>query len=68
MHEEVTNRAVRENFKRLNCVPEIPDEKEYWGKKYTSTCVCGGTITAIRSTLNGHIRAKCDKCGWNMIV
>lgn len=41
----------------------IPDITE-WGVEYKTTCpLCGGTITAIRSVINGHLSAKCDGCG-----
>lgn len=56
-----------ERYKTEDClkrVPEIPIHER--GKAYTGECVCGGTITAIRSTYNGHIHASCDKCGFRM--
>ena len=51
----------------LAAMPEIPNSKKYWGKHYHSLCPCGGMLTAMRSTYNGHIRCSCDKCGFNMI-
>lgn len=47
---------------KLACVPDIPED--VLGVPYEGKCTCGGTITAIRSPLNGHISAKCDKCGF----
>ena len=52
---------------RLESMPKIPKARRYWGKKYTSKCPCGGTITAIRSTYNGHLQASCDKCDFSMM-
>lgn len=52
-------------FAKMEAAPDIPKDKR--GIKYYSTCTCGGTITAMRSTYNGHYRASCDKCGWRMI-
>ena len=45
---------------KLACVPEIPED--VLGVLYEGKCTCGGTITAIRSPLNGHLAAQCDKC------
>ena len=45
---------------KLDCVPDIPED--VLGMPYEGKCTCGGKITAIRSPLNGHISAKCDKC------
>lgn len=47
---------------KLACVPDIPED--VLGVPYEGKCTCGGTITAIRSPLNGHIGAKCDLCGF----
>ncbi len=47
-------------IKWVQLVPDIP--RDVRGKEYTSECNCGGTIHAVRSTFNGHIHAKCDKC------
>lgn len=51
----------------LAAMPEIPKSRKYWGEIYQSLCPCGGTLTATRSTYNGHIRCTCDKCGFRMI-
>lgn len=48
----------------LKAVPEIPMDRKCWGKEYSADCPCGGVITAIRSTYNGHMMAKCDKCAF----
>lgn len=49
----------------LDRVPVIP--KNVRGIKYSAPCACGGTITAVREKINGHMRASCDKCGMRMI-
>ena len=51
----------------LEAVPMIPNRPKLWGIPYTSKCPCGGQITAVRSTLNGHMTAKCDKCKFLMM-
>ena len=51
----------------LEAVPVIPNKPKLWGVLYTSKCPCGGNIKAVRSTLNGHMTAKCDKCGFLMM-
>lgn len=65
--EDISDKTVKFCMDRLGAMPDIPDDKKYWGKTYQSQCVCGGIITAMRSTYNGHIRAKCDKCEWSII-
>lgn len=67
IEEDISDKTVKFNMERLESMPDIPDDKKYWGKTYQSQCVCGGIITAMRSTYNGHIRAKCDKCEWSII-
>ena len=67
IEEEDRAISIKEQMAHLEAMPDIPNEKNYWGKTYQSECVCGGIITAMRSTVNGHLRAKCDRCGWNMI-
>ena len=48
-------------LKVLKAIPDIP--KGLWGVPYEAKCpYCDGTITAIRSTYNGHLLVKCDKC------
>ena len=66
--EEEDDAMRMKNLKaHLMAMPDIPRDKKFWGKVYSSECVCGGTIYATRSTYNGHIRAKCDKCNWNIV-
>ena len=50
---------------KLKVTPEIPFNER--GVEHKGKCTCGGTITAIRSTYNGHYHASCDKCGWRMM-
>lgn len=65
IEEKETKRITRDLFKRMGCIPDIP--KDCCDKEYTSKCICGGTIIAVRSSYNHHIRAKCNKCGWIMV-
>lgn len=65
MANKYKNIVHKQIFERMERVPNIP--KDVWGKEYTSECVCGGTITAIRSTYNGHLHARCDKCGYKLM-
>ena len=44
-------------FDYIKAMPEIPNKKKNWEIQYQSTCPCGGTLTAMRSTYNCHIRA-----------
>ena len=52
-------------FDWVKLIPEIPIDE--WGVTHTGKCRCGGTISAVRSTYNGHLRASCDKCGMGII-
>lgn len=37
-------------------------------KTYEFKCpICGGTARARKVELNGHIRAKCNNCGFSLI-
>ncbi len=56
----------KELFDFLKAIPDIPNNVR--GKWYKSKCYCGGTIKAIRSTYNGHLRAWCDKCGSRLMA
>lgn len=49
-------------FEYFKALPKIPENER--GVAYTAKCPCGGTITAVRSTYNGHYHAACDKCDW----
>lgn len=49
-------------FERLQAIPKFDDR----GVKHYGECPCGGKITAIRSTYNGHLHAECDSCGWSL--
>lgn len=63
MKLEERNADIEYYFEWLKCVPTISrEDKSQWGKIFKSQCRCGGTITAIRNTYNGHIKAVCDKC------
>lgn len=56
------NDTIGRMFERLKCIPEFTDRDV----EHKSKCVCGGTITSIISTYDGHLHAECDSCGWNM--
>ncbi len=49
-------------FDYLKAIPNFKDR----GVKHTTPCPCGGTITAIRSTCNGHLHAECDTCDFKL--
>ena len=47
-------------FEFLAAIPDMP-KKGVW---YYAKCPCGGKLMAIRSEYNGHLLAKCEKCGF----
>ena len=49
-------------FDWFKCLPKVPKWTRCRGVEYHSKCICGGTITAVRSKYNGHIHITCDKC------
>lgn len=65
MRLESDDPEVREMLAKVDAAPDIPPDIR--GVIYTSTCTCGGTISATRSRYNGHYRASCNKCDWRMI-
>ena len=67
IEEEETQTTMRETARKLIACPDIPRDKKFWGKVYQNQCPCGGIIIAARSELNGHLRAVCNKCHWNII-
>lgn len=53
----------------LKAIPYIPiSVKSMRGVEITGMCPCGGTIKAIRSKCNGHLHAKCEKCGFHFMA
>ena len=62
---EEVKRASDALMEVLKVAPVIPFDER--GVEHKGKCTCGGTITAIRSTYNGHYHASCDKCGWRMM-
>ena len=52
-------------FEYLKAIPDIP--KSEWGKTFIVECPCGGKLYVARETSIGHLRAKCDKCGFSLI-
>lgn len=50
----------------LEFIVAIPDFQDR-GVEHTAPCPCGGTIHAIRAEYNGHLHARCDKCGAALI-
>lgn len=65
--KEIDKELMADLKAHLESMPDIPKDKKYWGKEYTSKCPYGGTITAYRNTYNGHIHASCDKCDFRMM-
>lgn len=49
----------------LEAIPDIP--KEDFDKVIETPCPCGGTLECMRVKSNGHLRAKCNLCGFFMI-
>ena len=60
-------RLNNELFRKFNAIPNIPNKKECWGKKYSSKCPCSGILTAIRNRYTGKISASCDNCNFKII-
>ena len=54
---------VLEVFDYLKVIPKFKDR----GVAHTVKCPCGGTLTAIRSTYNGHLHVRCDKCDFALM-
>lgn len=52
-------------FDYLKAIPDIP--KEDFGKVIEAPCPCGGTLKCMRVPGNGHLRAKCGHCGFNLV-
>ena len=52
-------------MKYIAAVPDIPIDE--WAIEYRGKCPCGGKIRAIRNNKNGHLEARCDKCGFMLI-
>lgn len=52
-------------FEYLKAMPDIP--KEDFGKVIEAPCPCGGTLMCARVPGNGYYRAKCEKCGFNLM-
>ena len=46
----------------LRHTPDIPKRKKYVGVYFEAPCPCGGTIRAVRPTIDDYA-AKCSKCG-----
>lgn len=52
-------------FVYLKAIPDI--SKEDYDKVIETPCPCGGTLQCERTSYNGHLRAKCDKCGFDLV-
>ncbi len=48
----------------LKAIPDIP--RSQWGKTFMVACPCGGQLMVARVPINGHLRAACSKCGFNL--
>lgn len=60
------NRNEKPKVDPLDNIPYIP--KGLWGVPKMGPCkLCGGTITAVRSTYNGHLLIKCDTCNFMLM-
>jgi len=63
--KEITEQEGFWNF--LKSAMEAVGPKGYkseWGKRKNFVCpICNGNATAVRSTVNGHIHARCECCG-----
>jgi len=57
------DKEVLEVFDYLKVIPKFKER----GVPHKVKCLCGGTITAIRSTYNGHLHVKCDKCKFTLM-
>lgn len=62
MGDEMDDKDLEPFFERLKAIPEFEDRGIY----HYGNCPCGGTIVAIRSTYNGHLHVRCEKCGFEL--
>lgn len=58
----ITMRDFVDEEDDMEHIPNVEDR----GKFHYGKCTCGGTITAIRSTYNGHLHAECSDCGFKL--
>ncbi len=57
----------KKTFEFLKKVDEIA-QKIRWGESAKTECTnCSGVLHVGRNELNGHIWAKCEKCGYFFI-
>ena len=49
----------------LKAIPDIPKDER--GKVVTVPCPCGGVLGVMRESYSGHLRCKCDDCGFRLI-
>jgi len=60
--EEPDDEIPVEVFEYLKAIPIFKDR----GVIHTAPCPCGGTLTAVRSTYNGHLHVECDTCDFKL--
>lgn len=56
-----TTDKIEAGLNWIRLTPDIPRRKKYVGIIYEAPCSCGGTIKAVRNTLDSY-HAKCSKC------
>ena len=63
--DEIEDKEIKDFLKFLEVANDIVKEK---GKEYQLKCpLCRGNAKAYKSTYNGHLWAKCEKCDMNII-
>ena len=60
--EETDDEIPVEVIEYLKAIPNFKDR----GVIHTAPCPCGGTLTAVRSTYNGHLHVECDTCDFKL--
>ena len=63
--DEIKDEEIKDFLKFLKVADDTVKEK---GKEYEFECpICKGKARGIKSTYNGHLWAKCEKCDMNII-
>ena len=67
--QKTKDQATNEMFQRMMAFVEVADGVcEKCDTIYTFVCpICQGEAKAIKTSYNGHLRAKCDSCGYAMM-
>lgn len=62
--DEIEDIEIEEFFKFMKVADDICKER---GKMYEFECpICKSKATAIKSSYNGHLWAKCENCDMNV--